>query len=208
MHPFEGEDRLRMLVPCFCNAAVVGTVLAFHCEVGCHASVQEAAEEADHLAALGALEALDNMKPLSAFAALGAKTVSDVIIASGAKAVPGGMAAAAGVTAAPGAGNVPGGTVVVGATGPPVAATGLDVMADATAVTDATGLTGAALVLDEVTHLVGKVELGVALASAQVPQLCTAVVLPYDSATSVHPRRASSDSTQVKSVTKVGASAA
>lgn len=40
MHPFvEREDQFRMLVPCFCNAAAVGIVPAFRCEVRCHESV-------------------------------------------------------------------------------------------------------------------------------------------------------------------------
>lgn len=166
------------------------------------------------MAALGALEAMDNMEAWSAFAVLGVNTVSDAITVSGAKAVPGGSAAAVGVMAAPDARNVLGVTAVVDATGPPVAASGLDARADATAVTDAVAVTdamtliGAALVLDEVTHLGGEAEFGVALASTQGPQLCTAAVPPYDLGTSAHLRRAFSDSTRVKTVTKAGASAA
>lgn len=119
--PFVGrEDSLRTFVPCFCSAAELDRVLACRCEAACHESVLEVVEDADRLAALDVLEAKGNTNPLDASAEVDAKSVSDAIVAPGAKAVPGGKAAVDGM-AAPGVSNVPGAKAVAAESEPPVA---------------------------------------------------------------------------------------
>lgn len=119
--PFvEREESFHTLVPWFCSAAELGRVLACRCEAACHVSELEVVENSERLVALDVREAMGNTNQLGAFAEEDAKSVSDVILAFGARAVPGGTAAVDG-KAALGVSNLPGATAEAVASEPLVA---------------------------------------------------------------------------------------